>query len=207
MTENEPIDIAKARAQAELTQEKFSFLDALAGREYPTQDVEIFLNEGAAHKIDRLEKDHTEAWDTEQANLIQNQIDALREKAQASRFIIHLTGIPVDEYDALVDLATEQFPLEYTESRNPLTFALEREVKNNPQREMFFRTHLWAKCITSVSAPGGEVDDNITPEWAATLLGKAPIMALGRIEIAMEELRMVSDWMDRLENEDFLAKS
>jgi hypothetical protein len=210
MTDENVTDITertKERAQSELVEGKFNFLDFLTGREYPTEDVEIYLDERAGYLIHKLEQEAARTTDGEQANIIHEQIAFQREKAQKSRFVLHLEGISVEEYDKVVDLVTEAFPVEYTESRNPLTFGLERTPKESPDREQMFRTHLWAKFIRTVTGPNGGVDDDISPEWVAVFMNHAPLIALGRVEAAVQELRMTSDWMDALTTEDFLAKS
>lgn len=198
---------ARATAEKAVNSESFSFLDVLQGREYPTESVEIFVNERAAYELAALEKKLALIKDGEDANEIQEKIDALREKAASSRFIVHLEGIPVDQYDAVVDLAAAEYPYEYTESRNPLTFAIERTVIDSPMREQFFRTHLWAKYITSVESPTGATDNNITPDWVGYFIAKAPVIAQLRVARAIEKLRMTSDWMEGLLTEDFFPSA
>lgn len=198
---------ARAVAEKRSKQGTFSFLDRLAGREYPTEDVEIFLDEATGHKIQKLNEDLVNSQDAAQSELLEKQIASLSKKAHKSRYIVHLEGIPVEEYDAVVDDAQKQFPLEYKEGRNPLTMAPEREPIPNEDRDVYFRTQLWSKFIRSVEDADGNIDSNITPEWIAVVLGKAPIIAQARIQQGVESLRMVSSWMDEIQGEDFLAKS
>lgn len=198
---------AKAIATEASKEENFNFLDRLAGREYPTEEVEIYIDERAGYLIQKLEQQAANERDPEQADILHKQIEHNREKAAASRYIIHLESIPVEEYDACVDKAMEEFPLEYSESRNPLTFAPEKVVKENPDREQFFRTLLWSKFIRKVVGPNGGEDSNITAEWCAYFMAHAPIVASVKVHDAVEKLRMVSDWMDRIQTDDFFPKS
>lgn len=198
---------AKARAVEAGKPGTFSFVDRLAGRSYPSEDVVIYLDEAAGHKIETLLEDRANQKDGEQVNLIDKQIDALREKAAHSRFVVTVQGISNEDYDAVVDAARDEFPYEYRESRHPLTMALQREIIDNPDREQYFRTHSWAKFIRKVVAPDGSVDENITPEWVGVLFNHAPLMALAKIGMAIDRVRMTVEWMDRLQDEDFLAKS
>lgn len=204
---DEQNEAAKAVAQAHLTEETFSFLDHLANREMPTEVVDIFLDEAAGHRINQLEVDRVTAANEEQIALIGKQIDHEIEKAKKSRYRVYLTGITNDVYDAIVDKAEEEFPYEYRESRNPLTMALERQVVPNEKRQTFFRVHIWAASIVKIEGPTGAIDENITPEFAGVLNAKAPVIALARIQAAIDRLRMASDWMDQLTGDDFLAKS
>ena len=185
----------------------FNFLARLAGRDYPTEEVEIYIDERAGHLIQKLEEQASITKDGEQANVIHEQIKFQREKAKNSRYVIHLEGISVEDYDAIVDAATELFPVETKETRNPLTFAPESVVLDSPEREQYFRTALWAKNIRKVVGPDGGADENISQEWVAFFMGHAPIAALAKVNEAVEKLRMVSDWMDRIQTDDFLAKS
>jgi len=201
------VDTARTVAEANSKPGKFSFLDRLQDREYPTEDVEVYLDEAAGLRIHKLTQELIASNDAEQSEVLQKQIAYHSEKARKSRYTIHMQGISTESYDAVVDAAREEFPVEYRESRHPLTMALERtEIENEP-REVYFRTHLWSKFIKSVEDPDGNIDDNITPEWVAVLLGHAPIIAQARIQVTLEQLRMTTAWMDEIQGEDFLAKS
>lgn len=203
----EEIDPAKSRALEASKEETFNFLDRLTDRDYATEDVEIWLDEGGAHRLAKLREQHGAERDGEKADAIQDQIDELLERLKNSRYIVHLSGISSETYDAVVDAAQKEFPVEYEVSRNPLTMAAEKEIIPSEAREQFFRTHLWAKFITGVTAPNGATDNNITPEWVAVFLNRAPIAAVGRVMQKIEELRMITNWMDELQGPDFLAKS
>lgn len=200
-------DQAKAIAAEYTTEENFNFMDVLASRELPTEEVEIFLDEAAGMRIQKLTESLENTRDPDQLKVIEEQIDFQREKARRSRFVVHMRAITSDRYDEIIDAAAEEFPYEYKESRHPLTMAPIREIIPNEDRNTYFRTHYWASVIEKVVGPGGGEDANITPEWVGVLLAKAPLVALARIGIAAENLRMVGDWMDRLQTDDFLAKS
>lgn len=205
MTENE--DTARTIAEEQSKPGTFSFLDRLNGRNYPTEDVEIYLDEAAGHRIQKLQLDRIACTDPEQALVIDEQIQHWREKARESRYVMHLEGISTEDYDATVDMAQAEYPIEWRESRNPLTMATERIPVENEDRDQLFRTHLWSKFIRSVEDSSGNVDANITPEFVAVVLGQAPLVAQGKIHEAIQELRMVTNWMDDIQGEDFLAKS
>lgn len=197
---------AKSKAEAASQKGTFSFLDRLADRNYAEDSVEVFLDEKAGHQIRKLTLSLAEAQPEDHEH-IEAEIEAVREKARDSRYIVHLQGISTESFDAVVDAANKEFPPEYEVSRNPLTMATEREEKPNEDRDQYFRTHLWAKFIKSVEDADGNVDENITPEWVAVFIAQAPIIAQARVSVVVNELRMMTDWMDELQGEDFLAKS
>lgn len=199
---------AKAAAEELSKQGTFSFLDRLENRGYAEDEVEIFLDERAGMLIQKLTTSLTEkAMSPEQRVLVEQQIEHAREKARESRYIIHLSGISSERYDELIDMSQAEYPLEYRETRNPLTAKLEREVIDNDDRELLFRTHLWAECITSIEDSAGNVDTNISPEFVSILLKLAPLVAQAKIALAIESLRMITGWMDNLQGDDFFPKS
>lgn len=202
----------------------FSFLDRVTGRNYPTDEVVVYLDEAAGYRIGEIEAELVDARElqakltkttdkaakaevTKEIAKLEEQLVANKAEAEKSRFVFHLEGISTDAYDQLVDEAQAQFPLEYRETRNPLTFALEREVIDNEQREIYFRTLLWSRFIKRVVDPEGNVDAEITQVWVARVMGLIPVMGQIRIQQGIEKLRMTTGWMDQIQGEDFFPKS
>lgn len=213
---------AKAVATEASKQGNFNFLDRLTGRNYPTEEVAVYLDEAAGYALEKVEDELTNARAraklfkdskevlaeiTKEILKLEEQRDAIREAAQASRFVFHLEGISTGDYDKVVDAARDAHPYEYRESRNPLTFALEREVIGTDERDVYFRTHLWAKFIRRVVDPDGNEDANISPAWVAQVLDLLPTVGQVKIQEAVDALRMTTSWMDNIQGEDFLAKS
>lgn len=213
---------AKAVATEASKQGNFNFLDRLADRNYPTDSVVVYLDEAAGYDIEKVQKELNETLlraklfqgDKKILAEIQKEIssleasrEALLERAAASRFVFHLQGISTGSYDKVVDAARDEFPYEYRETRHPLTFAPEREVIGTEERDIFFRTHLWAKFIVRVVDPEGNEDANISPAWVARVLDLLPAIGQVNIQNTIESLRMTTDWMDKIQGEDFLAKS
>lgn len=203
------------------TQGKFNFLDRLASRNYPSDKVEVYLDENAGYMLDKLttEIESIEttlkiATDEDSVAAATSELEdkiAEREKLVAemsnSKFTFCISGISTEAYDKIVTEAQLQFPLEYEKTRHPLTFAAERELIPNEMREIYFRTHLWAAFIDSVSDPDGNVDTDITPAWVARVLQMLPIAGQVKIGAAVNKLRMTTDWMDAIQGEDFFPKS
>lgn len=203
-------DISEAAHERAIEASKpgtFNFLDRLVGRNYPTEDVVVYIDEAEGYEIEKIEKLLSISKDADKTARLEKALAEHREKAANSRFVFHLEGISTEEYDKTVDAAEEAYPYEYRERTNPLTFAVEREVVADEKRETFFRTHLWAKFIRRVEDPDGNVDENISPAWVAQVSGLLPITGSLKIAQAVEALRMTTEWMDKVQGEDFLAKS
>lgn len=200
---------SKTIAEAHSKPGTFSLLERLQGRSYPKETVEVYLDEAAGYEIEKAELRYvrTDPADAEAIAAVEAEIEELRERAKASRLTFHLEGISSEEYDSVVDAAQEQFPMEYHESRNPLTMALERTPKDNEDRETFFRVHLWAKFIRRVEDAEGNADTEITPELIAQVHNLLPLAGMARLHDAIQKLRMVTNWMDEIQGADFLVKS
>jgi len=203
------IENAKATAEEHSKPGKFNFIDRIENRDYPTLDVEIYLDEKSGHRIQQLleERSLIAPDDVDAINANDSDLELWRKKAAASRYIIHLEGISTEKYDEIVELAQSQYPLEYRERQNPITFKMERDVIENDERETLFRTHFWAECIRSIEDAEGNIDDNISPEFVAMMNKGLPLVAQVRIDAGVNELRMISAWMDNIQDADFLAKS
>lgn len=197
----------------------FSFLDRALGRNYPTDEVVVYLDEAAAYRRNKLaEKIMEETYllkgdDPAKAKqrgksitILQNKLDEMDKEISESRVTFHLEGIPSEKYDEIVDLSIEQFPLEYIESRNPITMKLEREPKPNEDRETLFRTHLWSAFVRKITDESGAVDENHSPEYMGRIMGVMPIVGAAHVQRAIENLRMTTDWMDQIQGDDFFQK-
>lgn len=201
------METAKVAAEQKSQPGTFNFLDRVLERDYPTKEIPVYLDEKSGLKIQELLIQHAEATSPKAITNIENDLELWRKKAKESRYIVHLEGVSTKTYDEIVDAAQAEFPLEYRETRHPLTMALERTVIENDDRELYFRTHLWAKFIRKVEDAQGNVDTNITPEFVGVMLGALPIAGQAAIADGVDELRMITAWMDNIQDADFLAKS
>lgn len=199
---------SKTIAEANSKPGTFSLLDRLQGRSYPKETVDVYLDEEAGYEIQKLEQEIARtAPDDGKIPELEAKLAELQEQAQASRLTFHLEGISSEEYDSVVEESLELFPVEYHESRNPLTMALERTPKENEDRETYFRIHLWAKFIRRVEDAEGDVDSDITPALIAQVHGLLPLAGMVRLSATVDKLKMVTNWMDEIQGADFLVKS
>lgn len=199
---------AREMAEAHSKQGTFSFIDRLQGRNYPTEELEIFLDEAEGKIIlDLKDKLKSVNLTPEEREAVERDITLHSRKAHESRYILKLQGISVEEYDSVVDAAKEAYPYEYTQDRHPLTAEIVRDLIPNDDREQYFRTHLWSKFFQAIVDKSGNVDSNMTPEFVAIFLKLAPVSVQAQVGIAVHKLRMVTNWMDEIQGEDFFPKS
>lgn len=204
MSEINPEEIAEAASQPGT----FSFVDRLLGRNYPTTSVNMYLDEQAAFDRQSLsfEAEAFKLRNKEQNLELVAKIDELDRQLNANKYVITLQGFPPEEYDALVLECEEQYPPKYEETTNP--FSGEKK-RTKVETEEFFQllwSKLWAKSIVKITAPDGAVDaSELEVGTAAKVRNNFPIDARRKVDLAIQELRLTSEWIDSVQDEGFLV--
>jgi len=200
---------------------RFSIVDALKDRAYPTDEVEVFIDEAVAFlasdieaairalgqrmdvesdadKIDEMLKKHEEYLDKK---------DKLVEEMGGARYVFHLQGISEGLRDDLWKKSVERYPIKYETDRNPLTGQVERTEVQNMDRDKYFTNLLWQSHIKKIVDPEGNEQDGITLEDAFELRRSLPLASIGKITEAIEKMRAATAVFMMTVDEDFLAKS
>jgi hypothetical protein len=200
---------------------KFSIVDALRDRAYPTDMVEVFLDESIAFiaaDIENAIKKIGEKMDKESEK---KQIDALLKKQEefldkkdklvkemgGARYVFHLQGISEGLREDLWKKSVERYPIKHETDRNPLTGRVERTEIESPDRDKFFTSLLWEAHIKKIIDPQGDEQDGITFEEAVELRRALPLASIGKITEAIEKMRAATAVFMMTVDEDFLAKS
>lgn len=168
-----------ATAPASLT---FSIVDVLLGREYPTIEVPFFLDEAAAFALSQAEKRLVELPVDGDREEVEREIDRLKAKVRATRYVYHLKGIPAKVRNDLLDLAFKKFPKE-TDPTN-----IFGGPKQNDERDEMFGRMLLHAMTEKIVDPNGAVMANLTVEQVEHFRDHAPDAALEAISIAQREL-------------------
>lgn len=197
-------DAARELAKKASEPGAFTFLDRLLGRNYPTDEVVIYLDEAAGYKVSELRRKAKMSADPETAAAIEEQIDALDREVVKSAAIFRLQGMPNEEYDAIIDDIYEQMPAEYEETTNPFTGRKEKTEIHDPKREDLLNTTVWARFLTEIETSEG-TQRGFTEDEAAVMRGKLPIDGVRRVQEVIQKLRMATSWMDQIQDEGFLA--
>ena len=200
----------------------FKIMDALQERAFPTEKVEVYLNEAVAYLAAQIDE-KIEAIDKKIAKLEQDSPDfkklskerdlILAEKEEAlseiddSSFTFHLTGISEGKREDLYALCLKEYPMEYETERNVFTAQSEKKEIDNPDRDRYFTTLLWQACITKIVDSDGNEQEGITFDEAAELRRSLPFAATAKITSTVEKLRTATAVFLMSVNEDFLAKS
>lgn len=200
----------------------FNILDAVKNRAYPTDEVEIFIDEDVAfhvselnEAIERITKDLDKAGlDKKEVDAILKRRDEIIEKRQklidemgGTKYVFHLKGISEGTRQDLYDKALEKYPMQYEKNRNPFTGEQEKVEVDNVERDRYFTSLLWQSYIVKIVAPDGSIQEGINFDEANELRKIMPLAAITTITEAIEKMRAATALFMLTVNEDFLAKS
>lgn len=194
-------------ARAQSAQGTFSFIERLQGRNLPKKTVDIWVDEAAGRMRQGALLTLADATDPAEVLEIEADLEKIEAALEQSRYTFHLTGITNDRFDEIIDEADEAFPEIIDEDRNPFSGQKERTIVLQPERELLVQRLLWASCIEKVVASTGETDENINAKWVKDFIGAAPSAAIQAVVEAIAEIRKSVEWMDAIQDSDFLAKS
>jgi len=200
----------------------FKIMDVLQERAFPTEEVEVYLDEEAAYlasQIDdqlkemqkKIDKSSDASKELKELNAKYEEIvakkDALVEEIGGSRFVFHLTGISEGKREDLYELCLKKYPMKYETDRNPFTGQGEKKEINDPDRDKYFTNLVWQAHIAKIVDPSGDIQEGITYDEAVELRRSLPLSATTYINNAIEKLRTATAVFLMSVNEDFLAKS
>jgi hypothetical protein len=200
---------------------KFNIVDVLKGRGYPTDEVEVFIDESVAfvasdledaiRKLDEKmgsEKDRSKLDElvARHEKLIAEK-DKLIEEMGGARYVFHLQGISEGQRDDIWKKSTERYPVKHDTDRNPLTGKVDRVEVQSPERDKYFTSLLWQAHIKKIVDPTGDEQEGITVEDAFELRRSLPLASIGKITEAIEKMRASTAVFMMTVDEDFLAKS
>lgn len=197
---------------------RFKIVDVLRDKSFPTDEVEIFIEEGTAFEASQLDEDMKDLAkqldkSPEDKELLRKyeefteRKDKIIEEMGGTRYVFHLTGISEGRREDLYEKAVEKYPIEYEVDRNPFTGDGEKKEKSNTQRDRYFTNLLWEAHITKIVAPDGAIQESINFDEAVELRRTLPLASIGRITEAIEKMRTATAVFMMTTDEDFLAKS
>ena len=199
----------------------FKIVDALKNRGFPSDQIDIFLDEDVAFVAAEIEsqikkvaenmdgtvdKKKLEELNNRHGELVE-RLDKIVEDMGGSRYVFHIQGISEGEREDLYEKALEKYPMQHDVDRNPLTGEVERREKENPKRDRLFTNMIWQAHIKKIVAPDGSVQEGITLEEAVELRRALPLASSGKITETIEKLRTATALFMLSTDENFLAKS
>jgi len=217
MSEQEEIIESVEKAKAPGT---FNILEVLQNRGYPESTVEVYMDEASMYKIseikERLEeldkavskKSETAKQKKEREDLLSEE-DDLFAKLDASKFTVHLVGIPEGKREDLFRQSVKKYPIEY-ELQGGVTSLLSGDQnkveKESPQRDALFTDYLWQAHIKKIVNPDGDEQTEFSYSTIRTMRETFPLGAMVRINSGIEKIRSATALFTVSTGEDFLAK-
>ena len=200
----------------------FSIINVLKDRAYPTEEVDVYIDEDVAFLAAQVEEEinlvnnmlDDSAENTEILNGLIERRDALIAKRDkmvedmgGNKYVFTIKGISEGVREDLYNLCIEKYPIEVNKKINPFTGQEESEEIENKDRSKMFTNLLWEAHIEKIVAPDGSVQNGINLEEAIELRRGLPIASSGKITEAIEKIRAATAVFMMTVNEDFLAKS
>lgn len=192
-----------------LTPETFSFFDVLEERDFPKDEVEIYMDEVSAHELRKVMFELTTVdLDDPRADELHRRAIELEEKREASKYRFHITGVADDTITDLADVANAEFDEKRKEYRS-VTGKIERRLEGDEQRNYlrYYNALVLSVHIEQiVRLRDGAVMTAPPVEEIALLVDKAPTSQKAKLQRAIEELRVDSSAFEARVDADFLAK-
>lgn len=155
--------------------------EVLTERAQPTDEVTIYLNEVAAYAKSKLTEAHSKATDPAEVKKLEKQLADIEKDLEASRYVIHLRGIPSRMSENLVSEAMHKFPLK-------LDFMGRDEPENAMNRLKHQNNLLWNAQITNVVNPKGASKKTWSVEETEQFAGQLPVSAANAVDEKIKEL-------------------
>lgn len=155
----------------------FDLAEALAGRTYPTDTVNVFLDE---HKMYVLSKALMAASQDPGSVDKENEVSRLMEEFRSEAYIVTIRGVDPELVNAIMDELNEEFPL--------VSDAFGR-FKMSSERAYAFQRRLWSLYVIEIKDPKGAVISPPTEEHLAMFRNKAPEAAIKAVDDAIETMR------------------
>jgi hypothetical protein len=213
MSEEKIVEEAVELADKAKAPGTFSIINVLKDRAFPTEEVNVYLDEESAYLASKLQeklKDTENSLDEENANnakKISKELDDAVKKLEKSKYVFSLSGISEGKRSELEEKSIEKFPIEFEESKNPFTGEINKQEIEDKKRDRFFTNLLWVESIKKITDPEGNVQESVTLDDVSSLREMLPIAATGIISESIEKLRISTAVFMMSVDEDFLAKS
>lgn len=185
---------------------KFNFIERLRGRNLPEDVIDFYLDEGVGYRLAEVERALAEEKNNKKATALGELLVELKEQLKPQTYKIYVRGITNEQYDAVLDEVNATHAEEFDEVVNPFTGQKTKTPIRNENREKLFANLLWAACIVKVVDPEGNEDSDVTPEFIAHLRAVGPLDGLRKIDQTIGNLRMATEWMDHVQDDDFFPK-
>ena len=171
--------------------------EVLTDRAQPTDEVTVYLNEVAAYAKSKLTEVLAKTTEPAEVKKLEKQLADIEKDLEASKYTIHLTGIPTRMSENLVSKAMHEFPLK-------LDFMGRDDPENAMNRLKAQNNLLWNAQITNVVNPKGASKRSWSVEETEQFAGQLPVSAQNAVDEKIKELaKRVNDFTVKSQSIDF----
>lgn len=193
-----------------LTPETFSFTNGvLAERDYPKDEVEIYMDEVAAFELDKiaLKINNLPTGESDELEELLAEAEMFQDRIDRSKHIFRITGVSDDTIGDLKEVADTEFE----QRKKPRKNAMGHIEKILPQNEQmaymrYFNALNLSVHIEQIERADGAVMTAPGVEEIATFVDHAPTSQKQKLQMAIQKLRADSEAFERRIDADFLAK-
>jgi hypothetical protein len=193
-------------AQSVSTPTTFSFVDRLRGRNYPHDDVSLYLDEASGYRLSELNSEIANTINPDKLAKLEADYEAVRTGLAGQKYTVTLTGLSIKADEAMAKEAAEAYPFEYDEVVSPFTGEKTKVMIDSDDRNRLYTDLLWSASIIKVVDPTGAEQGALTQADVRAIREEGPREGVIRIAETIEKLKMATYWMDSIQDEDFLAK-
>lgn len=159
----------------------FDLADFFAGVNYPKIEVPVYLDGTFGFNVYEKQKELKAALiqaDEELEEKLESELKELVKKAEDSKFVITVQGIPAVARRRILEDLLEEFPQEID---------LFGREKPSLKRDHAYTVAIWTAMLTQIVSPSGQVS-LVGQAEVENLLNHAPSMAIENINAAIDEL-------------------
>lgn len=165
-----------------LNPKSFDLIGAISGRDYPTLDLEVYIDEATGFAINKANETlrtlEIQGKDDE-AKEVQERLDSLVKKSTSSKIVLTLKGIPERVRRAILSKVEEDHP----SATNMLGLP-----EPNPQGDEAYTLAMWKAYIQKFTAPDGS-ENPVSEEEIQAIYDELPSTVHKQISDGIEKLR------------------
>jgi len=193
-------------AQSVSTPSTFSFIDRLRGRNYPHDEVTIYLDEALGYRLSELNTEIANTVNPDRLKELEDEYEVVRTELSSQKYTVTLAGLSIKADEGLANQSAEAYPFEYDEVVSPFTGEKTKVLIDSDDRNRLYTDLLWSASIIKVIDPSGAEQGSMTPIDTRAIREEGPREGVIRIAETIGKLKMATYWMDSIQDEDFLAK-
>lgn len=173
---------------------KFSLADAIKGRAYPEQAVDVYLDAASAYELKQVNDKIFELAKLGKSDKdLEDKVEELSQKILESKLTFHMRGVGQSDVEEATKKATELYP--------------NADMGNEEWLKHYVCDLVARNIVKVVDHEGNEDESKFTVEDVINMRGSIPIDGWNVLVDAMQRLTLASSYFDAVTDANFLQKS